>query len=374
MKLLTVGSLPPEWGGPSRGGVATFHAALLEGLADHDEVELVGVLPPAPLSGSAPVPAFPRPEGAGLAEFYENLLDRLRPDVVLINHVAHTVGVAHARLSGAPPAIGVAHSWHNITFRTGEERRRARTVTEEALGGLAALVCPSRHCRREGERLGLPLPARTEVIHYPLQPLYMEEGIDVVAPKRRGVLYVGSLVGRKNPAAVIEAVAAGAAPEATLIGEGEEEESLRALVDRLDLRDRVRISALPGGAHLADLRDLYLRSSALCLPSASESFGIVFIEALACGTPVVGFGPTVMEIQDTVGIEIGVALEGGSPAEVVAAIEQVQGCEWNRPELRSVALEAFGLPKATAAYVDICSSVRTGGHLERAASDGRAQE
>src|SRR5213076_2597313 len=33
LKVLSIGSVPPEWGGPVRGGVATFHAALLEGLA-----------------------------------------------------------------------------------------------------------------------------------------------------------------------------------------------------------------------------------------------------------------------------------------------------------------------------------------------------
>lgn len=359
MKLLTVGSLPPEWGGPSRGGVATFHAALLQGLAERGGIEIVGVVPPAPLSSAPPVPVFPRPEGIGAGEFYEGLLERLRPDVVLMNHVANTVGVTHARLAGAPPAIGVAHSWHNITFRAGEERRRARAVTDEALAGLTALVCPSLHCRREGERLELNFPSRTEVIHYPLQPLYLEDGIDVGAQKRRGVLYVGSLVERKNPAAVVESIAAGAAPEATLVGEGERKEALRALAAGLGLDDRVRISELAGGTHLTDLRDLFLSSSVLCLPSTSESFGIVFIEALACGTPVVGFGPAVSEIRNAVGVEVGVALKGNSPDEVAAAIDQVLRDEWNRDALRQAAVEAFGLQRVTGAYA---------GAIERAAA------
>ena len=115
MRLLTVGSLPPELGGSQRGGVATFHATLLDGLRQSGETEVVGILPPAKPDGPVGLPIFPRPTEIPSAEFYAELLDRLRPDVVLMNHVAHTVGVTHARLESPPPAVGVVHSWHNIT-------------------------------------------------------------------------------------------------------------------------------------------------------------------------------------------------------------------------------------------------------------------
>jgi len=361
VRLLTVGSLPPEWGGPLRGGVATFHAALLEGILRRGgEVEPVGVLAPSAPHGATPLPIFARPNGTGTAEFYASLLERLQPDVVLLNHVAHTIGVTHARLAGAPPALGVAHSWHNITFRSGEERHRARAVTEEALAGLAALVCPSRHCAREGADLGLAYPAVAETIHYPLQPLYEEAELDAAASgeERSGVLFVGSLVERKNPFALLEAAVALPGLELTLVGEGEAEDELRESIGRRGLPERVRLAQLPGREHLRRLRELFLRSQVLCLPSRSESFGIVFIEALACGTPVVGFGPTVREIGEAMGIEIGVPLDDPTPAAIAAAIEAAIAADWDRAALRRAAVASFGLDRATERYVDLLGSCR----------------
>ena len=351
MRLLSVGSLPPELGGAERGGVATFHATLLGALRGRpEEVELVGVVPPRPLDGNPPFPVFPRPEGLDARRFYESLLDRLEPDVVLMNHVAHTVGVAHARIAGAPPAVGVAHSWHSVTFRSGEARRRSRAVAEEALGGLAALVCPSTHCRREGERLRMPYPRRVETIHYPLAPLYLEE-VDVGGAERGGVLFVGSLVERKNPVALVEAAALLPGAEVVLVGEGEEEPRLREAIRRGGMEERVRLVRLPASEHARRLRDLYLRSRALCLPSHSESFGIVFAEALACGTPVVGFGPTVREIAAATGVGVGEPLDVPSPEAIAAALERVLAASWDRAALRRAATNAFDLDRAADRYL-----------------------
>lgn len=354
VRLLTVGSLPPEMGGPARGGVATFHATLLEGLLDRaDEVEVVGVLPPGPLGSEPPVPSFPRPSDTPLPEFYARLLVQLKPDVVLMNHVAHTIGVTHARLRDAPPAIGVIHSWHNITFAAAGEEQRAREVTETALSGLAALVAPSYHCLREGQALGLPYPPVAEVIHYPLQPLYLADDIDVDARPRRGVTFLGSLIPRKNPEALVEAAALLPGMEVRIVGDGELAHPLEDLIARRSLDDRVTVTSLPDDRHLERVRDLLLRSEAMCLPSRSESFGLVFTEALACGTPVVGFGPTLREIRDKVGIDTGVALDGDTPEGIAAGIAGVLERDWDRVELRRRTVDAFGLRQATARYLDL---------------------
>jgi glycosyltransferase involved in cell wall biosynthesis len=358
LRVLTVGSLPPEWGGSARGGVATFHAALLAGLRERGDVEVVGVLPPTEPTAPVPFPVFARPPDQGLAEFYERTLDRLRPDAVLLNHVANTVGVTHVRLGSPVPAVGVAHSWHNITFADEDDRARALEVTEEALAGLGALVVPSEHCRREGEALGLSLPARTEVIHYPLQPLYLDDPGDLEAGERRGALFVGSFAPRKRPEALVEAAALLPGLEATLVGEGELEPQLRERAEALGLRERVRVTALAGDDHPERLRQAMREAEVLCLPSGSESFGIVFAEALACGTPVVGFGPTVREISATLGCEVGAPLDVGEPARLADAIERVRSRAWDRDDLHRRAVEAFDLSRTVGRYVEV---LRPGG-------------
>jgi glycosyltransferase involved in cell wall biosynthesis len=260
LKLLTIGSLPPEWGGPVRGGAATFHAALLSELAGRVNVEVVGVLPPGPLDREIPVPAWPRPEGVPRARFYEELLDRLRPDVVLMNHVAHTIGVTHARLGSPMPAVGVIQSWHNVTFRAGEERRHALALTQEALGGLSAMVAVSRHTMEEGRRLRFDYPATAETIHNPVPPLYMEAGLDVTGPKRAGAFYLGSLIRRKAPDALVDAAALLPGLELVLAGEGELEDELRARIVELGLADRVHLAEPPRDGHLEWVRGMLLHS------------------------------------------------------------------------------------------------------------------
>jgi glycosyltransferase involved in cell wall biosynthesis len=354
MRLLTIGSLPPESGGPARGGVATFHATLLEGFRDRPEVDVVGVFSPAAVRGHSSLPVFERPPELGIAEFYEGLLERLQPDAVLMNHIAHTVGVTHARLASAPPAVGVAHSWHNITYAPAEEIERQREVTAEALGGLAALVTGSRHAMEEGGGLGLHYPSVAEAIHYPLQPVYAGRDVELGAGERRGVLFLGSLISRKNPEALVNAASLLPGVSVVLAGEGEIEPALRESIAELGLAGRVSlVGHFPLGEHLLRVRDMLLGAEVMCLPSRSESFGLAYIEALACGTPIVGFGPTVSEIRDAMGIEIGEALDGDSPEEIAAAIERVTAQNWDRALLRRAAVDTFGLSRASERYAEL---------------------
>jgi glycosyltransferase involved in cell wall biosynthesis len=376
MRVLSVGSLPPLWGGSTYGGVATLHATLLEGfLSPRCPVDVIGVVPPEPIGRESPVPLFVRPPDEPTAAFYARLLEELQPDAVIMHHFAHTIGLTHARMSNAPPAIGIAHSWHNVTFRSGEERERAHAVTEEALSGLRAVVGMSRHCLLEGERLGLRYPPAVETIYHPLQPFYSAE----VEPgelerERQGIAYLGSLIPRKNPAALVEAAERLPDLDVALAGHGELEDSLRLLIDSLSLAGRVAIRRLDD----RQARDLLLRSEAMCLPSRSETFGLAYIEALACGAPVVGFGPTLREIRAEVGIEIGEPLDSEDPDELAAAIERVRAIAWDRAELRRRTVEAFGLQAATERYVGLIDRVvregpRRYSEAERAAERNRGR-
>jgi glycosyltransferase involved in cell wall biosynthesis len=373
--VLSVGSLPPAWGGPEYGGVATLHATLLEGFLEPGcPVEIIGVVPPAPPARELPLPVFARPREEPTGAFYERIVRELAPDAVIMHHFAHTIGLTHARMSGAPPAIGIAHSWHAITFRSGTERQRARAVAEEALGGLDAVVGMSHHCLLEGERLGLRYPAAVELIYHPLQPLYSAGEADPERDRaRRGIAYLGSLIPRKNPAALVEAAARLPDVDVVLAGHGELEEGIASLIASLSLEGRVGIR------HCDDreARDLLLGSEAMCLPSRSETFGLAYAEALACGTPVVGFGPTVREIRERVGIDVGVPLEEGGPDEVAAAIEAVRSATWDRGELRRRTVEAFGLPAAAERYARLIGRViarRASGAGPEAARPGRRRQ
>ena len=108
------------------------------------------------------------------------------------------------------------------------------------------------------------------------------------------LLFVGRIQPLKGAAVAVATLASVARdqPDAHLVVVGgpsgphgdEEVARIEALVDGLGLRDRVLF--VPPRPH--ELLSTYYRAADVCLvPSRSESFGLVALEAAACGTPVV---------------------------------------------------------------------------------------
>jgi hypothetical protein len=84
------------------------------------------------------------------------------------------------------------------------------------------------------------------------------------------------------------------------------------------------------------------------------------IEALAAGTPVVGFGPTHTEIAERMGIDIGVPTREGTPEEVGAGLADVLGREWDRARLRKLALREFSPASIARGYAGLLREIARG--------------
>jgi D-inositol-3-phosphate glycosyltransferase len=106
------------------------------------------------------------------------------------------------------------------------------------------------------------------------------------------LLFVGRIQPLKGPDMAIRTLHALGRPDALLLivggasgaeGDGEMERS-RQLVDELGLHDRVRFVP-PQPHHI--LSTYYRAADVVLVPSRSESFGLVALEAAACGIPVV---------------------------------------------------------------------------------------
>jgi D-inositol-3-phosphate glycosyltransferase len=117
---------------------------------------------------------------------------------------------------------------------------------------------------------------------------------------KRLILFVGRLQPFKGPSVAVRALAKAVArqPELTrdvvlaLVGgpsgrgwAGDEVVHLKEVASELGVEDRVMV--LPPQPH-ERLVDFYSAAEAVLVPSRSESFGLVALEAQACGTPVVG--------------------------------------------------------------------------------------
>jgi phosphatidyl-myo-inositol dimannoside synthase len=108
------------------------------------------------------------------------------------------------------------------------------------------------------------------------------------------LLSVGRLDAReryKGHEAAIDALAGLLADGRDIIyliaGEGDDRPRLEALAKARNVEERVRFL---GAVAKEILPDLYRAADVFVLPSSGEGFGIVFIEAMACGTTVLGYG------------------------------------------------------------------------------------
>jgi glycosyltransferase involved in cell wall biosynthesis len=102
------------------------------------------------------------------------------------------------------------------------------------------------------------------------------------------ILTVAHMYPRKNLGALMKAYAhlrdARVPFQGWVVGEGPCRNAWERLRDSLDLKDRV---TLLGTIPRRDLVDRYRRAAIFCLPSRQEGFGIVFLEAMACGKPII---------------------------------------------------------------------------------------
>lgn len=351
IRLASLGSVPPEWGGRTRGGVATLYQALIEELLHGPArgIDIAVVLPfnlDPDQSRRPPTTTVGQMSRRDRTDLYRLIANTV--DVVMFHHVAHE-WTRHHRTAGRPaPAVGVVHSWHAITDRVGEDRDSKQRQIQEALDVVDRIVVPSRWAADEGLDLGLTYPVEPAVIHYPLPRPFLQN--NTLNRPRNGVVYVGTLNERKNPMALLEAAPALPGVPITFVGTGELEECLRARAQQLGLVDQVRFA---GPLTAEQVRDELLAADVMCLPSRSESFGIVYTEALACGTPVVGFGGTIAEIEGAVDTTCGVGLADGSPEEVASALRQVLERSWDRALLSNRAVSRFSPSVVADSYATI---------------------
>ncbi len=70
-----------------------------------------------------------------------------------------------------------------------------------------------------------------------------------------------------------------------LVGKGNDRDRIEALIDATNMRDCVTLAGFVPDSELADHYNL---CDVFAMPSKGEGFGIVYLEAMACGKPTVG--------------------------------------------------------------------------------------
>jgi glycosyltransferase involved in cell wall biosynthesis len=136
--------------------------------------------------------------------------------------------------------------------------------------------------------LWAPYPdwSKVRVVHCGLERSFYEQAPNTPSSAAR-LVCVGRLVAEKGQLLLIEAAARLAAQgvefELVVAGDGPTRRQLEELIDRFELRDRIRIT---GWISNAQVREEILAARALVLPSLSEGLPVVIMEAMALRRPV----------------------------------------------------------------------------------------
>jgi glycosyltransferase involved in cell wall biosynthesis len=180
------------------------------------------------------------------------------------------------------------------------------------------------------------------------------------APTTFDLIYVGRLLGHKRVDDLLVALGRlrgeGLRLTCAIVGIGPERERLGALAAELGVAEQVRFFG--SLEEHADVYGLIKSSRVFVLPSVREGFGLVVVEALACGVPVittdhpdnqarllVEHGVTGWLCPPTGdGIAAAIRESRAAPADLRRAEATLDQCDWNRIVDRLAGLYEVGLP------------------------------
>jgi len=274
--LLVTNDYPPK-----PGGIQQYLGNLVAAFRGE-----VRVLAPADEGDDPRVVRYPRPfmwPTRSVRRWVAAQAAEFRPDVVLFGapHPLALMGPALRRATGVPYAV-ICHG--------------AEVFLPAAVPGLRQAL---RHALGHAEaRFGVSRYTRGRVERFARRPVhYLGAGVEAVfspgeTPETAVVGCVSRFVPRKGQRRVLRAVARlraeGREVSVLLVGTGRDEHDLRRLAARLGVPTRMEVavpwSALPG---------LYRQMTVFAMPCRSrwfglemEGLGLVFLEAAACGLPV----------------------------------------------------------------------------------------
>ena len=384
MRILQIGPVTPELGGRDTGGIATHLHGLAVHLAErghdvgvvadnrvHDPAAWpatesgISVFGIADFAGAARTRALASPQAvasviaarrmfdqsfslkwlASKVAAYRSAIRTFRPDIVHVHTLEARCALTLAVLGDTVPIVATVHSSHYIEFVVEASRGPNKRLIARNLERSGHLIFVSEFLRRRYATLfpGALDGLDVQVIPNPID-IAAYQRIDCEAARKtvgvgqdeRLLLFVGNLIPRKDAASLVRAIAVlarrGVAVTALLVGAGPEEEALRELAATEGVSGAVRFD---GRRDQPELSAYYSAADLLVFPSLMESFGLVAVEAMLCGTPVVG---TPEVFSEVVADFCGSIARAADPDALADAIASALARQWDHEAIRAHAL------------------------------------
>jgi glycosyltransferase involved in cell wall biosynthesis len=242
------------------------------------------------------------------------------------------------RFEAAAPALLTLHDVFAFSYPHSQAVARWREQAPIRHGARQAthISTPSEWSRGEIQRvLGVP-GERITAIHHAPDPFWFPgeaAAQPAAANAGRSVVAVGLGEARKNPRLLVEACARALhAPDERLIVVGDIADEARKMLESRNVPHRI-VSAGD-----TELRSLYRSATLVAVPSLAEGFGLVAIEAMACGAPVLAANASALP-EATGGAAL--LLDPHDPEAWARAIRRVFDAPELRAQLAAKSLERF---------------------------------
>lgn len=257
-------------------------------------------------------------------------------DVLHANYWLSAVAAHRLKHELDVPLVATFHTLARVKADGGDAEPGGREAAEERVIGCCDAICASGpvEAAQLVELYGAPAE-RIEVVPPGVDHAFFSPGDRTGARRALGlddrptVLFVGRIQPLKGLAVAVEALAESRVPGARLCVVGgpsgpdgpAELERVRASVRSAGLEDRVDLVE-PQPHHL--LSTYYRAADVVVVPSRSESFGLVALEAAACGVPVVAAAVGGLSTLVVHGVT-GYLVETRDPADYAARIDELLG-------------------------------------------------
>lgn len=322
---------------PNLGGIETMSALLADGFAAAGHEVQVVTYTPGQDRADTTRRVHRRPPARVLWRLFAWC------DVVVHSNI--TLRAVWPLLFLRRPWMVIHHTW--IVFP--DQPLHRSMLAKLAVLPAALSVCVSRALAR-----ALPVPAL--VIPNACDTRLFQSGDH--PPRMRDIVFVGRLVSDKGVDVLLRALAVlrsrGLSPNTTILGTGAEEAPLRHLAGALGLEHVRFLGAQPADAVARELRQHRIA----VVPSRwQEPFGVVVLEALACGCDVITSDAG--GLPDALGA-CGITFPNGDAAALASAIAQaLSGKTRCPPETRAAHLARHAPARIVGDYLRILSRALT---------------
>ncbi len=259
-------------------------------------------------------------------------IDRFQPDILHCHQTESDIPILLPLTGMKPPAI--------LTHHSGRIGRGLDTYDR--------IIFLSRSMQEEVCLLSDYPEERTWILYYPIADEFLS-GEVVPAQERNGLVSVGNLKDAKGIDLLLEAYRRNdrlRRHPLHLCGSGADEEKYKELVARNDLP-----VVFHGRLSAPEVKAIVSKAKLLVNPSRMEGFSVALLEALACGTPVLGWASQVWELEEWWHRPVGFAFDGRTQPEeelegvLLRALEDPVLEDRSRMELAGLARESFSMER-----------------------------